>query len=117
MFTPHDAQTAKHHLQLALESAEAEGSSVTEWEIAEHHFKLGRVLFAMGDGPQKEVSALSTMQGPPPIAELACLLHFHGASWTPAGPCSTICSADSPRCCSCIHGFTRAFASAGAGAV
>ncbi len=49
-------QTARHHLQLALEAAEAEGSSVTEWEIAEHHYKLGRVLWAMGDGPQQEVS-------------------------------------------------------------
>lgn len=31
---------------------------MTEWEIAEHHYKLGRVLFAMGDGPQKEVIEL-----------------------------------------------------------
>jgi hypothetical protein len=51
------AQTARQHLRLALEAAEAEGSSVTEWEIAEHHYKLGRVLWAMGDGPQKEVWA------------------------------------------------------------
>lgn len=48
-------QTAKHHLQLALEAAECEGSAVTEWEIAEHHYKLGRVMWAMGDGAQKEV--------------------------------------------------------------
>lgn len=51
----HNAQTAKHHLQLALEAAEGEGSAVTEWEIAEHHYKLGRVLWAISGNDRQEV--------------------------------------------------------------
>ena len=68
-------QTAKHHLQLALESAEAEGSSVTEWEIAEHHYKLGRVLWAMGNVAQKEVCGCSYVQDWQPAGEPGFLLH------------------------------------------
>ena len=28
--------------------AAKEGCAVTDWELAEHHFKLGRVLWEMG---------------------------------------------------------------------
>ena len=42
------AQTAKHHLEKALAIAQKEGCSVTEGEIAEHHYKLGRILWTMG---------------------------------------------------------------------
>ncbi len=54
-FLSTNAQTAKHHLQLALEAAEGEGSAVTEWEIAEHHYKLGRVLWAISGNDRQEV--------------------------------------------------------------
>ena len=39
---------AKQHLEKALEVAAKEGCNVTDWEIAEHHFKLGRVLWEAG---------------------------------------------------------------------
>jgi hypothetical protein len=42
------AQTAKQHLEKALQVAQKEGYSVTESEIAEHHYKLGRILWTMG---------------------------------------------------------------------
>ena len=41
-------QTAQTHLEKALEVAAGAGCSVTDWEIGEHHFKLGRVLWAVG---------------------------------------------------------------------
>ncbi len=36
------AQTAKMHLEKAIEVAHREGCAVTEIEIAEHHYKLVR---------------------------------------------------------------------------
>jgi hypothetical protein len=60
---------------------------VTEWEIAEHHYKLGRVLFAMGDGPQKEVSALSGNAGSATGCRArSSVAHCHGASSHAGGP-------------------------------
>lgn len=41
-------QTARTHLEKALAVAEREGCSVTDSEIADHHFRLGRVLWDMG---------------------------------------------------------------------
>ena len=41
-------QTARTHLEKALGEAEKEGCSVTDSEIAEHHYKLGRILWTMG---------------------------------------------------------------------
>ena len=52
--SPSVPQTAKQHLQLALEAAAAVGSSVTEWEIAEHHYKLGRVLWELGGDDRQQ---------------------------------------------------------------
>ena len=46
-------QTAKHHLEKALQVAQKEGCGVTECEVADHHYKLGRVLWALG-GSDKE---------------------------------------------------------------
>lgn len=42
------AQNAKGHLEKALKEAQREGCSVTESELAEHHYKLGRILWTMG---------------------------------------------------------------------
>ena len=51
------AQNAKGHLEKALKEAQREGCSVTESELAEHHYKLGRILWTMGgalrDDPTK----------------------------------------------------------------
>ncbi len=51
------AQNAKDHLEKALKEAQREGCSVTESELAEHHYKLGRILWTMGgalrDDPTK----------------------------------------------------------------
>ena len=41
-------QTAKDHLEKALKEASREGCAVTEAELAEHHYKLGRILWTMG---------------------------------------------------------------------
>ena len=41
-------QTAQTHLEKALEVAAGAGCGVTDWEISEHHFKLGRVLWSIG---------------------------------------------------------------------
>ncbi len=41
-------QTAQTHLEKALEVAAGAGCGVTDWEVSEHHFKLGRVLWAIG---------------------------------------------------------------------
>lgn len=41
-------QNAKGHLEKALKEAQREGCSVTEGELAEHHYKLGRILWTMG---------------------------------------------------------------------
>ena len=41
-------QGAKGHLEKALSTAVASGCTVTEGEIAEHHYKLGRILWTMG---------------------------------------------------------------------
>ena len=41
-------QAAKLHLEKALVAASKEGCGVTESELAEHHFKLGRILWTMG---------------------------------------------------------------------
>ena len=50
-------QTAKTHMEKALSEAQKEGCRVTDSEIAEHHYKLGRILWAMGgknkSDPQK----------------------------------------------------------------
>ncbi len=39
---------AKDHLEKALKEASREGCAVTEAELAEHHYKLGRILWTMG---------------------------------------------------------------------
>ena len=41
-------QTACTHLQKALDVAQREGCMVTDSEIADHHYKLGRILWTMG---------------------------------------------------------------------
>mmetsp|Transcript_3540 Transcript_3540/g.10271 ORF Transcript_3540/g.10271 Transcript_3540/m.10271 type:complete len:1007 (-) Transcript_3540:744-3764(-) len=46
-FQDGDLPTAKQHLELAIEVATELGSAVTEWELAEHHFRLGRVMWDM----------------------------------------------------------------------
>ena len=60
------AQTAKQHLEKALATAQKEGCSVTEGEIAEHHYKLGRILWTMGgslrDDPKSGARALRGRQ-------------------------------------------------------
>ncbi|CAK0785762.1 hypothetical protein CVIRNUC_008973 [Coccomyxa viridis] len=48
VFEDGDLQTAKDHLEKALKEASREGCAVTEAELAEHHYKLGRILWTMG---------------------------------------------------------------------
>lgn len=50
-----EAQVAQHHLELAVEVALELGSAVTEWELAEHYHRLGRVLWANGGLDRKKV--------------------------------------------------------------
>lgn len=47
-FEDGDLQPAKEHLEMAVEEASQQGSAVTDWELAEHHYRLGRVLWAIG---------------------------------------------------------------------
>lgn len=42
------SQTAKDHMAKALAEAQKEGCRVTDSEIAEHNYKLGRILWEMG---------------------------------------------------------------------
>lgn len=56
-------QTAKQHLESALEVAAKEGCAVTDWEIAEHHFKLGRVLWEMDGTSRTEPDQARRPQG------------------------------------------------------
>ncbi len=42
------AQTARTHLEKALTVAQKDGCGVTDSEIADHHYKLGRILWTMG---------------------------------------------------------------------
>ncbi|BDA46664.1 probable tetratricopeptide repeat protein 37 at C-terminar half [Coccomyxa sp. Obi] len=57
VFEDGDLENAKDHLEKALKEAQREGCSVTESELAEHHYKLGRILWTMGgalrDDPTK----------------------------------------------------------------
>ncbi|KAK9918866.1 hypothetical protein WJX75_007651 [Coccomyxa subellipsoidea] len=48
VFEDGDLENAKDHLEKALKEAQREGCSVTEGELAEHHYKLGRILWTMG---------------------------------------------------------------------
>lgn len=41
-------QDAKRNLEQALEVAASETCVVTESEMADHHYKLGRILWTMG---------------------------------------------------------------------
>ncbi len=41
-------QAAKDHLEKALQVTATKGCAVTDSEIAEHHYKLGRVMWIMG---------------------------------------------------------------------
>ncbi len=41
-------QAAKDHLEKALKVTATKGCAVTDSEIAEHHYKLGRVMWIMG---------------------------------------------------------------------
>ena len=49
-------QGAKLHLEKALLAASKDGCGVTDSELAEHHFKLGRILWTMG-GAMRESPA------------------------------------------------------------
>ncbi|KAK9826861.1 hypothetical protein WJX81_001210 [Elliptochloris bilobata] len=48
VFEDGDLATAKMHLEKAIDVAAREGCAVTDIEIAEHHYKLGRILWTMG---------------------------------------------------------------------
>ncbi|EIE19817.1 hypothetical protein COCSUDRAFT_83558 [Coccomyxa subellipsoidea C-169] len=48
VFEDGDLENARGHLEKALKEAQREGCSVTEGELAEHHYKLGRILWTMG---------------------------------------------------------------------
>lgn len=54
-------QTAKCHLESALAVATQEGCAVTDWELAEHHFKLGRVLWEMGGDSRTNPEKVGTL--------------------------------------------------------
>ena len=41
-------QNARVNLEKALDEASKEGCGVTESEVAEHHYKLGRILWDLG---------------------------------------------------------------------
>ena len=43
-----NSQAAKDHLEKALQVTATKGCAVTDSEIAEHHYKLGRVMWIMG---------------------------------------------------------------------
>jgi hypothetical protein len=41
-------------MEKALEEAQKDGCNVTDEEIAEHHYKLGRILWEMGGKYRKD---------------------------------------------------------------
>lgn len=53
-FEDNDLMTAKQHMEKALEEAQKDGCNVTDEEIAEHHYKLGRILWEMGGKYRKD---------------------------------------------------------------
>lgn len=53
-FEDKDLMTAKQHMEKALAEAQKEGCNVTDGEIAEHHYKLGRILWEMGGKYRKD---------------------------------------------------------------
>lgn len=55
-------QTAKTHMEKAVAEAQKEGCRVTDSEVAEHHYRLGRVLWSVGGkfqtDPNKAMASL-----------------------------------------------------------
>ena len=72
-------QNAKDHLEKALKEAQREGCSVTEGELAEHHYKLGRILWTMGgalrDSPTQARAHFEA------ASKEECDSQVHAAAW------------------------------------
>ena len=67
-------QTAQTHLEKALEVAAGAGCGVTDWEVSEHHFKLGRVLWVIG-GEAKSDPEQVRLAAALPLCQLLIISH------------------------------------------
>lgn len=64
----HALQEARHQLEIAVKKAEGVGFETPDWEVAQHSWRLGRVLWELG--PAHNASAKQawtravTVEGP-----------------------------------------------------
>ena len=91
-------QTARTHLEKALGEAEKEGCSVTDSEIGEHHYKLGRILWTMGGKAREDPKQARAHFEAASLEENDCQVLPPFATVTAAGSQPGPCC---PRCGAC----------------
>ncbi|KAK9814721.1 hypothetical protein WJX72_010484 [[Myrmecia] bisecta] len=84
LFEDGDLAAARDHLEKALAVARQEGCAVTDSEIGEHHYKLGRIMWTMGgnmltdhDKARAHFQAASMEEGDAQAPACAWLGHWY----------------------------------------